>query len=100
MRALCAGGGSVAGGQTFCRLRDNPLSEQFAKRIAHLLREGEGFHGAMRLCLLAGARSRAATLLSLRDIFPVREITFDYFSTRFIHIGLKVTVSARVPVRR
>ncbi len=39
---------------TLLSLRDNPLSEQFAKRIAHLLREGEGFRGAMRLCLLVG----------------------------------------------
>ena len=40
--------------ESFCRLRDNPLIRAIRRRIAHLLREGEGFRGAMRMCLLVG----------------------------------------------
>ena len=36
----------------------------------HLPHKGEGFRIAKRFCLTLGARSRAATLLSLRDISP------------------------------
>ena len=45
-------------------LARQPLIRAIRRRIAHILREGEGFRGAMRLCLLVGDPST----ISLREI--------------------------------
>ena len=49
-----------------------PLIRPIRKRIGHLLREGEGFLLNDVLFNAEGARSRAATLLSLARHFPLK----------------------------
>ena len=53
---------------TLLSLARQPLIRPIRKRIAHLLREGEGFHGAKRLCLTLGYLSTRFAALHLVEM--------------------------------